>query len=181
MRADAKKNYAHLLAVARDAVSAHGAEASLRDIARKSDVGLGTLYRHFPTREALLEALLRTDLDKLTQMASQPDRNFTPDQALLSWFHEGISFTRTFGGVVELVAAALANPESALHSSCSMMRSAGADLLKYAQDSGTARKDIDGTDLLALIAAFAWTGDQPAFASRADHLSSIIASALFVR
>lgn len=56
MRADAKKNYSHLLAVARVVIAEHGADASLRDIARKADVGLGTLYRHFATREALLEA-----------------------------------------------------------------------------------------------------------------------------
>ena len=54
MRADAKKNYDHLLAVAREVVTEQGAEASLRDIARRAEVGLGTLYRHFPTREALL-------------------------------------------------------------------------------------------------------------------------------
>jgi AcrR family transcriptional regulator len=63
MRADAQKNYQRLLDVAREALAETGADASLRDIARRAEVGLGTLYRHFPTREALLEALLRNDFE----------------------------------------------------------------------------------------------------------------------
>ena len=65
MRADAKRNYDLLLDVAREVVAGQGAEASLRDIARKAGVGLGTLYRHFPTREALLEALLRASFGEM--------------------------------------------------------------------------------------------------------------------
>ena len=75
MRADARKNYDHLLEVARENVAEHGADASLRDIARRAGVGLGTLYRHFPTREALLEALLRTSFDELT---AQPTTSSAP-------------------------------------------------------------------------------------------------------
>ena len=71
MRADARKNRDHLLEVARDVVNEQGAEASLRDIARRAGVGLGTLYRHFPRREALLEALLRTRFDALTTRARE--------------------------------------------------------------------------------------------------------------
>ena len=70
MRADAKKNYDRLLLVGREVVTEQGAEASLRDVARRADVGLGTLYRHFPTREALLEALLRTNVDELAAQAA---------------------------------------------------------------------------------------------------------------
>jgi AcrR family transcriptional regulator len=71
MRADAKKNYEHLLDVARVVVAEQGADASLRDIARQAGVGLGTLYRHFPTREDLLEALLRVSFDGLTAHAAE--------------------------------------------------------------------------------------------------------------
>ena len=69
MRADAKKNYDHLLEVGRAVVTEQGADASLRDIARRAGVGLGTLYRHFPTREALLETLLRAGFDDLAVSA----------------------------------------------------------------------------------------------------------------
>jgi len=180
MRADAKKNYERLLATAREAVAEHGADASLRDIARRANVGLGTLYRHFPTREALLEALLRVNLDELTRQAERLETSDTPDVALTSWFRAGLAFTRTYGGVVSLMAAALEDPDSALHKSCTNVRSAGARLLQRAQAKGLARVDIDGTDLFALMGALAWLGDQPAFARRVDHLAEVIANAFLV-
>ena len=181
MRADARKNYSHLLAVARDVVTEHGADASLRDIARRANVGLGTLYRHFPTREALMEALLRESLDALTQKADELETATSPDTALLSWFREGVAFSHRFSGVVALMADALADTDSALHASCTKMRSAGARLLLRAQTEGTARVDMDGSDLLAFIAALAWLGDQPSFAPRTDHLLDIVASAILTK
>ena len=105
MRADARKNYAHLLAVARAVITEHGAEASLRDIARKAGVGLATLYRHFPTREALLEALLHATLAELTQRAGELEKSDAPDEALLAWFRVGVAFVQSYSGVVNLMAA----------------------------------------------------------------------------
>src|ERR1700712_4024338 len=84
MRSDAQKNYDRLLAVGRDVVTEHGAEASLRDVARRADVGLGTLYRHFPTREALLEALLRERFDGLTLRAGAFETSAAPADALVA-------------------------------------------------------------------------------------------------
>jgi AcrR family transcriptional regulator len=178
MRADAKKNYDHLLATARVVVSEQGADASLRDIARRAEVGLGTLYRHFPTRDALLEALLRTSLDKLTQKAAELEASRESDEALASWFRDAVAFVRCYNGIVDLMAAAIADPDSALHASCSAVRSAGARLLLHAQAEGMARADIDGTDLFALMAALGWLGDQSSFAQRTDHLHEVIASAI---
>lgn len=178
MRADARKNYGHLLAVARAVITEHGADASLRDIARKADVGLATLYRHFPTREALLEALLQATLAELTQKAGELETSDAPDEALVSWFRDGVAFVRSYSGVVDLMAAAIADPDSALHASCVSLRAAGTRLLLRAQAEGMARTDIDGIDLFALIGALGWIGDQPSFAPRADHLVSIIASAI---
>ncbi len=102
MRADAKKNYSHLLAVARDVVTEHGVDASMRDIARRAHVGLATLLRHFPTREALFEALLRTNADALTQQAAELETSSPPDEALVSWFREGVAFTHSYSGVCRL-------------------------------------------------------------------------------
>lgn len=96
MRADARKNYSHLLAVARDVITEHGADASLRDIARRAKVGLATLYRHFPTRESLLEALLRTTLDDLTRKADELETSSSPDEALVSWFREAVAFVQSY-------------------------------------------------------------------------------------
>ena len=178
MRADAKKNYDHLLAVARDVVKEQGADASLRDVARRADVGLGTLYRHFPTREALLEALLRTGLDDMTAQASELEGSSAPDEALVTWLRDAVAFTRNYHGITALMVAALDDPESALHASCVTVRAAGTRLLARAQAEGKARSDIDGTELFALIAALAWLGDQPSIAPRADHLFEIITSAI---
>ena len=178
MRADARKNYSHLLAVAHDVVTEHGADASMREIARRAGVGLATLFRHFPTREALFEALLRTKLDALTQKAGELETSNPPDEALVSWFREGVAFVQSYSGVVALMASAHADPDSALHASSLALRLAGARLLLRAQAEGTARADMNGIDLFALMSALGWLVDQPSFAPRADHLFHMIAGAI---
>ena len=178
MRADARKNYSHLLAVAREVVTEHGADASMRDIARRANVGLATLLRHFPTREALFEALLRMKADALTQQAAELETSSPPDEALVSWFREGVEFTHTYSGVCALMASAHADPDSALHASSTALHDAGARLLRRAQAEGTARADMDGDDLFALMSGLAWLVGQPAFAPRVRHLFDVITSAI---
>jgi AcrR family transcriptional regulator len=178
MRADARKNYNHLLAVARDVVTESGADASMRDIARRAEVGLATVLRHFPTREALFEALLRANLDALTQKAGDLETSNPPGEALVSWFREGVAFVHSYSGVVALMASAHADPDSALYASCTAVHEAGERLLRRAQGDGTARADMDGVDLFALMSALGWLVDQPSFASRADHLLHVITSAI---
>jgi AcrR family transcriptional regulator len=178
MRADAIKNYNHLLTVARGVVAEHGADASMRDIARRADVGLATLLRHFPTREALFEALLRESLDALTKKAGELETSRPPDDALVSWFREGVTFVQSYNGVVALMASAHADPNSALYATCAAVHSAGARLLQRAQVDGTARADMDGGDLFGLMSSLGWLVGQPSFAPRADHLFDIIASAI---
>jgi AcrR family transcriptional regulator len=178
MRADAKKNYEHILAVASDVVAKHGADASLRDIARRAGVGLGTLYRHFPTRESLLDALLRSSFDELTAKACELETASSPDDALVSWLRDIVACAGNYHGVVAAMMAAKEDPNSALHASCVAMRTAGARLLTRAQAEGLARTDMDGDDLYSLAAALTWLGDQPSSAPRAEHLFSIIASAI---
>jgi len=178
MRADARKNYSHLLAVARDVVTEHGTDASMRDIARRADVGLATLLRHFPTREALFEPLLRTNLDALTEKAGELETSNSPDEALVAWFREGVAFVQSYNGVVALMASAHADPNSALHATCIAVHSAGARLLLSAQAEGTARANMDGEDLFALMSALGWLVGQPSFAPRGDHLFDIITSAI---
>jgi AcrR family transcriptional regulator len=180
MRADARKNYSHLLAVARDVVTEHGVDASMRDIARRADVGLATLLRHFPTREALFEALLRTNLDALTQKAGELETSNPPDEALLSWVREQVAFVQSYSGVVALMASAHADPDSALYATCAAVHSAGERLLLRAQTEGTARADMNGDDLFALISAIGWLVGQPSFAPRTDHLFNIISSAIWI-
>lgn len=178
MRADAMKNYEHILEVANVVVTEHGVDASLRDIARRAGVGLGTLYRHFPTREALLEALLRSSFDEFTTKARELETASSPDDALVSWLRDVVTFTGNYQGVVDVMMAAKEDPESALHASCITMRTAGTRLLTRAQAEGLARTDMDGDDLFSLAAALAWLSNQPSSAPRAEHLFRIIASAI---
>ena len=178
MRADAEKNRSRILTAARDVVAKHGADASMRDIARRAGVGLATLLRRFPTREALFEALLCTHLDALTQKADALETSASADEALLTWFRELVVFTQSYRGVVAMMAAAHTNPDSPLYASCAAVHSAGAQLLLRAQGEGTARADMNGDDLFALITALGWAVDQPSFASRADHLVHLITSAI---
>ncbi|MFF3138432.1 TetR/AcrR family transcriptional regulator [Streptomyces mirabilis] len=178
MRADARKNRDHVLAVAGTAITEQGVDVSLRDVARRADVGLATLLRHFPTREALLEALLRTSFDEMTAQAGELDASSSPEDALVSWLRDCVAWTTEYRGVTVLMAAAIEDTESALHASCVTLRAAGARLLARAQAAGAARTDIDGTDLFALVSALAWLSDQPALAPRADHLFDVVASAI---
>ncbi|MFK3777228.1 TetR/AcrR family transcriptional regulator [Agrobacterium sp. NPDC089420] len=178
MRADARKNYSHILGVAREAVSEHGADISMRDIARRSEVGLATLLRHFPTREALFEALLCTKLDALTHKAGELERSNAPGEALVIWCREWLVFAQSYRGVVAMMAAAHTNPDSALYASCAAVHSATARLLVRAQAGGAARADMNGDDLFALMTALGWAVDQPSFAPRADHLVRLVTSTI---
>ncbi len=178
MRADAKKNYEHLLAIAGTVVTEGGADASLRDVARRAGVGLGTLYRHFPTRDALLEALLRSGFDGLTAKAGKLELSDSPDRALMSWLGDVVALAHSHRGVIVPMVAAIDDPNSALHASCVTMKAAGARLLARAQAEGMAREDVDGADLFALVGALAWIHDQPSLAPRADHLFRLVASAI---
>ncbi len=181
MRADARKNYDQLLAVARDVFAEQGVDASLRDVARKAGVGLGTLYRHFPTREVLLETLLRASFGALAARAGELETSGDSDEALVSWLHEIIAFTYENRGVIALMMGAIEDLDSALHASCVTLRAAGAALLARAQAEGTARADLNGAELFDLIAALAWLREQPSHAPRADRIFYLIAAMIFCK
>ncbi|WP_323990784.1 helix-turn-helix domain-containing protein [Nguyenibacter sp. L1] len=178
MRADAKKNYDHIIEVARDVVAEDGVNASMRDIARRAGLGLATLLRHFPTREALFEALVCTKLEALTQKANELEVYPQPDEAILSWFREWIAFAQGQRGVIAMMAAAHSNPASALYAACAAVHSASARLLARAQAEGKARADVNGDDMFGLMSALGWLIDLPSFAPRADHLVQIVTSAI---
>ena len=95
-----------------------------------------------------------------------------------TWLREIVAVAQNYKGVTGALMAAIEDPHSALHASCVAMRAAGTRLLIRAQAEGMARSDIDGIDLFALIGALSWLGDQPAVASRSDHLFGVVASAI---
>lgn len=179
-RADARRNRERILEAAREVIGEQGTDASLRDVARRADVGLGTLYRHFPTRDTLLEALLRTGFGSLAAQADAlAGTDLPPERALADWLGAFIGWAGTFRGLPASLTATLADPESALHASCLGMREAGGRLLRAAQDAGRIRPDVDGTDLFALVNALSWiTGQAPTLAARRDHLLALVLDGL---
>jgi AcrR family transcriptional regulator len=178
MRSDAKKNYDHLLEIARTVIAEQGANASLRDVARRAGVGIGTLYRHFPTREDLLGALLGDSFDRMTASAAAFEATEAADRALVSWLREMVALTYDHRGLIATMTAAIEDEASALHGSCVLLKASGARLLARAQADGKARADIDGTDLLALVSALAWLNDQAPFAAQVERLFNIVAEAI---
>jgi AcrR family transcriptional regulator len=178
MRADAQANHDRLLAVAGAVIAGQGADASMRDIARQAGVGLATLLRHFPTRESLLEALLRTSFDELTVRAAEVEISSSPQDALTLWLRDFVACATNYRGVVTSMMRAIEDPQSALHTSCVAMRAAGTRLLTRAQAADVARTDIDGADLFALASSLAWLGDQPGLGERAEHLFGVVVDAI---
>lgn len=181
MRSDAKTNYDHLLDVARVVITEQGASASLRDVARRAGVGIGTLYRHFPTRENLLSALLGDSFDRVTASAAEFEATLSADHALIAWFRGMVALTYDHRGLIASMTAAIEDEASALHGSCVSLKASGARLLARAQAEGKARADIDGTDLLALVSALAWLNDQAPFTARVGGLVEIVGEAILVR
>ncbi|MBB5874242.1 AcrR family transcriptional regulator [Allocatelliglobosispora scoriae] len=181
-RADAQRNYQRILDIARIVVAEQGTEASLRDVARRAEVGLGTLYRHFPTRDALLEALMREGFERLAARAAALGESAPPLAALREWLADFAVGSARYRGLSGSILATLSDEESPLHAACLAMREGGARLLARAQASGDIRDDIDGTDLFALVTAVGWIADQaPAIARRQEHLLSVVLDGLAPR
>jgi AcrR family transcriptional regulator len=156
MRADARRNYERLLNSAKVAFAETGTDVSLDDIARGAGVGNATLYRHFPTRDALLEAVLRELHEvmktKAPVLLAEPDAR----AALDVWLTDFVDYSRTFRGLPDSVTASLNDPKSSLYASCREMLETAALLLRRAQSAGSVRMDIDATDLCAQAAGIAW-------------------------
>jgi AcrR family transcriptional regulator len=178
MRADARKNYDQILHVARDLLGRGGADVPLREIARTAEVGLGTLQRHFPTREVLLEALLRGSFNTLTARAVELETAQEAGAALVTWLRETVAMAHDYSGAIKSMVAAIEDDNSALHASCVSMKAAGTRLLVRAQGAKQARADINGADLFAFVGALSWVADQPGLAARSDHIFDIIAGAI---
>ncbi|MFC7625135.1 TetR/AcrR family transcriptional regulator [Microlunatus sp. GCM10028923] len=158
LRANARRNRERLLAAAEEVVTERGTSASLRDIARRAEVGIGTLYRHFPTREALLEALMQERFERLQARADEL-LGEPPYRAVVTWLRDLAAASATVHGLPDAVLSALRDRDSALHAACDGMRTAGARLLERAQSAGAIRADLTPSDLLALTAGLAWASD----------------------
>jgi AcrR family transcriptional regulator len=157
LRSDARRNRDSLVAVARQVIAEEGTEASLRDVARRAGVGIGTLYRHFPTREALLEAVVRDGFDALRALADRMlEEEPSPRAALSAWLSRFSANSGGCRGLSGSVLAGLKDRDSELHASSEAMHLAATRLLARAQEAGEVRDDVTATDLITMAAAAGW-------------------------
>ncbi|MEU6349436.1 helix-turn-helix domain-containing protein [Streptomyces sp. NPDC047072] len=151
MRADARRNYERLLKVAAEAFAEHGEGASLDDIAKRAGVGSGTLYRHFPTRQALLEAAYVDRVEMFARRADEIAGELPPGEALAEWLYELCVGTIQIRGLKSLIGSAVTDGGSATVTVCgTRVREAAGHLVSAAQAEGTLRGDIVAVDLLRL-------------------------------
>jgi AcrR family transcriptional regulator len=153
MRADARRNHGRLLSEARDAFLEHGADAPLEDIARRAGVGIGTLYRHFPTRQALQEAVYRDQIEVLCTRAHELAATLPPGEALAGWMRFFTEHAFTKRGLMQTLKAVI-DRHSELFARChERIREAGGYLLTRAQEAGAVRRDATVSDILKLTSA----------------------------
>lgn len=156
LRVDAQRNYERLLEAANAAFAEHGAEASLDEIARRAGVGIGTLYRHFPTRQDLAEAVYRTQVQALCDLAGELLASPAPGEALAAWLRAVIVFGSTKRGLATFLKTVMSDGGSSLAWCKTAMHDAGGALLARAQQAGAVRPDIEIYDLLRLAHGVSW-------------------------
>jgi AcrR family transcriptional regulator len=179
MRADARRNYERLIAAADAAFADHGAEASLEDIARRAGVGIGTLYRHFPNRMALLEAVYLDRVETLCARAEDLRRSQPPGQALATWMRALAAHNITYRGLKGLLLTAKQDENSPLRSCRGLLTSAAGGLLERAQAAGAVRPDVEPTELLRLVHAVVVASEvAPDQAAQVERLLTVMLDGL---
>ncbi|MGI5125185.1 TetR/AcrR family transcriptional regulator [Pseudonocardia sp. CA-107938] len=145
-RASSRQKFEALIAAARDVFAGDGVNGSLEEIARRAGVGIGTLYRNFPTRQALLEAVYVDEVEALARVADEL-RDLDPWEALAIWLRQFVGYATTKRAVVEGL-----NLDSPMFGACiALIHRAGEPLLEAAQDAGKARNDVGFEDVRLLI------------------------------
>jgi AcrR family transcriptional regulator len=167
-RADALRNYEKLVAAGREAFTEADRSASLEDIARRAGVGIGTLYRHFPTRTDLVQAIYVDEVEALSRSAEE-FAGLEPWEALSSWLQRFVGYVATKQALAEELFAAADDAErQAVFAGCrSMLHAAGEPLLRRAQDAGIVRRDVTIGEVIRLVGGIAkMPSDDPAEVQR---------------
>ncbi|MFJ3233482.1 TetR/AcrR family transcriptional regulator [Streptomyces sp. NPDC086787] len=171
MRADARRNRERLLTEARAAFAEHGTDTSLEDVARRAGVGIGTLYRHFPSRQALMSAVFEDAVSELLARSRELLHDPEPCAALVTWLREMVTHASEYRGLARALMAVSADPGSALAGCSTPIHEAGGALLTRAQGAGAVRHDVAISDLLKLTHAIALAAEEsPADQDLADRL-----------
>jgi AcrR family transcriptional regulator len=180
VRADAQRKYDRILEVAKDVWFKEGIDASLNEVAKRADVGPGTLYRHFPTREDLLDAVMKDWADHILEAAGRAVASSQPPrELLLTWFDVLVAHICRHAGAAGRLIAAMDNPDSPLHGKCRVLIEANARVLDRLSAEGALRRGADPADICRLLMGVAAVADHGKLGSAAVRpLLAIVADAL---
>jgi AcrR family transcriptional regulator len=180
LRADARRNRDALVTTATQAFATRGVETSLEDIAAEAGVGIGTLYRHFPTRDALIATVYRSALDRLCDGVNARLRTDPPDEVLADWMQRMIDHVATKKGLaVALKSASGSGDNSELFAYAHQrLRETVAAMLEAGAAAGVTRNDIDPADLLRVISGICMVSDQPGWREQAGRLAALVMDGL---
>jgi AcrR family transcriptional regulator len=181
-RADAQRNRERVLEAAKTVFSAGGPDASLEAVAREAGVGIGTLYRHFPTREALYEAVYRREVEQLGELAEELKSDGAPVEALRRWLRANVEFVATKKGMAAALALAAGSPLSELTAfSFERLTKAVGTLLDRAAASGEIRTDVSPEDLLRTLVGMCLLHDQPGWQAGVIRMLDVLVDGLRVK
>ncbi len=173
-RTDAQRNRERILEVAKEAFTRSGANTSLDDIAKQAAVGAGTLYRHFPTRDELLEAVYRTEVEKLAAAQRKFAEDLLPIEALRAWMLLFVDYIATKKIIAPALNTLVGGPSKVLEASHAQVWEAIRALVKRAIKSGDIRKDLDPIDLLRALIGVANVATSPDWQQSAKRLVDIL-------
>ncbi len=173
-RADAQRNRVRILETAKAAFTRHGADASLDEIARQADVGPGTLYRHFPTRDALIEAVYRSEVEKLAAAGRSFAAAMPPIEALRSWMLLFVDYIAAKHIIAPALNSVGGGPSRLYEDSRSLIQAAMDELVKRAKKSGDLRRELDASDLLRAVIGVSYVGPGHDWQQSARRLVDIL-------
>lgn len=173
-RADAQRNRERVLEVAKQAFTRYGANASLDDIAKDARVGAGTLYRHFPTRDALIEAVYRTEVEKLAAAERKFAEAMPPIEALRAWMLLFVDYIEAKHIIAPALNTYVGGPSKLYESSRTQISGAINALVKRAIKSGDLRKDLEPFDLLRALIGVSSVASSPDWQQSAKRLVDIL-------
>jgi AcrR family transcriptional regulator len=181
LRADAQRNRERLLVAAVRAFSAEGPDVTLDAIAKDAGVGIGTLYRHFPTRESLIDAAYRNELDRLCDAAGELLRAMPSDKAIRSWMDHFVDYTRTKRGMADALRALIASGGNPFAHSRDRLSEAITSLLRAGAADESVRPDVEADDVLVSLSGVALATGEPARREQAGRLLDLLMDGLRYR
>jgi len=177
-RCDAARNRDRLLEVASDAFAERGVDASLEDIAKRAGVGIGTLYRHFPNRDALVEAVYRRNVELLIAGADELRATLPPDEALAEWMQRFVGYVGTKKGLATYLKSVVSADSDLFESTFARVQETIGRLVSAAAEAGTIRPGIEGMDLLRALSGVCLMADAPGGAEQGTKVAALLMDGL---